>query len=157
VTEILKAHPDYEKWEKSFTSESASLDLPTFIFLRSSTWPDEIRRRHNPYDHSKWRYVDYPLKPTKFLVGAGPDPADHILYGIRQCEKTLADTKATPEERAVYLSWLIQLIGDEHMPLHCCSLFTGEYPSGVIPRSVLCRLARDLPRFYLGERLSDAA
>jgi hypothetical protein len=27
VAEVLKAHPDYEKWEKSFTSESANLDL----------------------------------------------------------------------------------------------------------------------------------
>ena len=45
VTEILKAHPNYEKWEKSITSESANLDLPAFIFIRSSTWPDEIRRR----------------------------------------------------------------------------------------------------------------
>jgi len=44
VTEILKAHPDYEKWEKSLTSDSANLDLPTFIIIRSSTWPDEIRR-----------------------------------------------------------------------------------------------------------------
>jgi hypothetical protein len=34
VTEILKAHPDYEKWEKSFASESPNLDLPTFIFMR---------------------------------------------------------------------------------------------------------------------------
>ena len=28
VSEILKSHPEYEKWEKSFTSESANLDLP---------------------------------------------------------------------------------------------------------------------------------
>jgi hypothetical protein len=71
-----------------------------------------------------------PLKPTKFPVEAGPDPTDDILYGIGQCEKTLADTKAAPEEREMYLSWLIHLIGDEHMPLHCCSLFTSEYPTG---------------------------
>ena len=50
ATEILKAHPDYEKWKESFTSESPNLDLPLFIFMRSSTWPDEIRRRHNQYD-----------------------------------------------------------------------------------------------------------
>jgi hypothetical protein len=130
VTGILKAHPDYEKWERSFTSESASLDLPTFIFMRSSTWPDEIRRRGNHYDHPKWHYIDYPLKPPKFPVQPGPDPTDDILYGIGQCEKALADTKASAEERAVYLSWLIHLIGDEHMPLHCCSLFTSEYPTG---------------------------
>jgi hypothetical protein len=24
-----------------------NLDLPTFIFMRSSTWPDEIRRRES--------------------------------------------------------------------------------------------------------------
>jgi hypothetical protein len=28
------------------------------------------------------------------------------------------------------LSWLIHLIGDEHMPLHCCSLFSSEFPIG---------------------------
>ena len=51
-------------------------------------WPDEIRRRGNPYDHPKWHYVDYPLKPPKFPVEPGPDPTDDILYGIAQCEKT---------------------------------------------------------------------
>ena len=116
--------------EESFTSESANLDLPAFIFIRSSTWPDEIRRRKSPYNHPKWHYIDYPLKPTKFPVEPGPDPTDDILYGIGQCEKTLADIKATPEERAVYLSWLIHLVGDIHMPLHCCSLFTDAYPTG---------------------------
>ena len=110
MTEILKAHPDYEKWEKSFASESPNLDLPTFIFIRSSTWADEIRRRKSLYNHPKWHYVDYPLKPPKFPVEPGPDPNDDILYGISQCEKTLADAKATPEERAVCLSWLIHLI-----------------------------------------------
>jgi hypothetical protein len=130
ATEILKAHPDYEKWEKSFSSESANLDLPAFVFMRASTWPDEIRRGKSPYNHPKWHYVDYPLKPTRFPVEPGPSPADDILYGIGQCEKPLADAKATPEERAVYLSWLIHLIGDEHMPLHCCSLFTEAYPAG---------------------------
>ena len=59
MTEILKAHPDYEKWEKSFTSESANLDLPTFIFIRSSTWADEIRRHGNHYDQPHRHYVDY--------------------------------------------------------------------------------------------------
>jgi hypothetical protein len=54
MTEILKAHPDYEKWEKSLASVSANLDLPTFIFMRSSTWADEIRRPGNKYDHPQW-------------------------------------------------------------------------------------------------------
>ena len=103
VTEILKSHPDYEKWEKSFVSESASLDLPTFIFMRCSSWPDEIRRRGNHYDHPKWHYVDYPLRPAKFPVEPGPDPGNDILYGIRQSEKALASANTSAEERAVLL------------------------------------------------------
>src|ERR1039458_1675273 len=126
VTEILKSHPDCEKWKESFAGDSANMDLGTFIFLRASTWPDEIRRRKSPYNHPKWHYVDYPLKSNKFPVEPGPEPTDDILYGIGQCEKALADTRTPAEERAVYLSWLIHLIGDEHMPLHCCSLFTDR-------------------------------
>src|SRR5258707_10786824 len=122
VTEILKAHPDYEKWKESFTSESPNLDLATYIFMRSSTWPDEIRRHGNQYDHPKWHYVDYPLKPPAFPIEPHPEPTDDILFGLQQCEKTLADPKASAEERAVYLSWLIHLIGDLHQPLHCSSL-----------------------------------
>src|SRR5215469_5008374 len=63
ASEILKAHPDYEKWKDSFTGGSASLDLDTYIFMRASTWPDEIHHRGNPYDHPDWHFVDYPLKP----------------------------------------------------------------------------------------------
>jgi hypothetical protein len=67
-----------EKWEKSFASESPNLDLPTFIFIWSSTWADEIRSQKSPYNHPKWHYVDYPLRPPKFLVEPGPDPADDL-------------------------------------------------------------------------------
>jgi len=130
VTAILKSHPDYEKWKDSFTGDSANLDQGTYIFMRASTWPDEIRRHGNQYDHPKWHYIDYPLKPPRFPVEPGPDPTDDILYGIAQCEKVLSNTKAPAQDRAAHLSFLIHLIGDEHMPLHCCSLFTDAYPTG---------------------------
>jgi hypothetical protein len=59
-----------------------------------------------------------------------PAPTDDALFGIQQCEKVLSDTKAPAQERAVYLSWLIHLIGDLHQPLHCASLFNNTYPTG---------------------------
>ena len=130
VAEILKSHSDYPKWKESFSGDVANLDLGMFIFMRASTWPDEIRRRGNPYDHPKWHYVDYPLKPTKFPVEPGPDPTDDILFGIGQSERILSDTKGSAQDRAAYLSWLIHLVGDVHMPLHCCSLFTDAYQTG---------------------------
>jgi hypothetical protein len=41
---------------------------------------------------------------------------------IAQSEKALADNTISPELRAVYLAWLIHLVGDLHQPLHCASL-----------------------------------
>ena len=58
MTEILKAHPEDQKWEKSLASESAKLDLPVFIFMRSNTWPGEIRRCGNQHSHPKWHYFE---------------------------------------------------------------------------------------------------
>lgn len=129
ATKLLMAHPNYSKWEKDFAMKS-NLELPIYIFMRASTWPDEIRRKGNEYDHPNWHFIDYPLKPPQFPLESGPAPDDDILYGIGQCEKFLSDTNAPDQIRGVYLSWLIHLIGDLHQPLHCSSLFTSAYPLG---------------------------
>lgn len=130
VDEMLKSHPAYAKWEESFSGTSANLDLATFVFLKASTWPDEIRRRHNHYDHPHWHYIDYPLRPPAFPMEPGPAPTDDVLYGITKCEQALVDAKTSTELRAVYLSYLIHLVGDIHQPLHCASLFNSSYPDG---------------------------
>ena len=130
VGTLLKAHPDYEKWEKTFAEDKPSFDLDMYAFIRVSTWADEIRRRDNPYDHPHWHYIDYPLKPTAFPVEPSPAPEDDALYGITQCEKVLSDTKPSLQERAVYLAWMIHLVGDLHQPLHCCSFVNETYPHG---------------------------
>jgi hypothetical protein len=59
VTEILKAHPDYGKWGSIFNRGTTGIELAAFVFMHASTWPDEIRRHHNPYDHPQWHYIDY--------------------------------------------------------------------------------------------------
>jgi hypothetical protein len=130
VAEILKSHPDYDRWTRTVRDETPGLDLGTFVFMRASTWPDEIRWRHNQYDHSHWHYIDYPLKPPAFPMEPRPAPTDDALYGIAQSEQALADPKTAAELRAVYLSYLIHLIGDLHQPLHCASLFNDTYPGG---------------------------
>lgn len=129
TTKLLMAHPDYPKWERDFAMKS-NLQLPVYVFMRASTWPDEIRRKGNAYDHPQWHFIDYPLRPPLFPVEPGPSPDDDILYGIQQCEKTLSDTNASDQIRGIYLSWLIHLIGDLHQPLHCSSLVDSAYPSG---------------------------
>jgi len=127
--DVLKAHPDFAKWEKAY-HPNANMDLAMYVFMRSSTWPDEIRRSGSQYDHPNWHFIDYPLRPPSFPLEPGPKPTDDILFGLQQCEKTLSDTNASPELRAAYLSWLIHLVGDIHQPLHCASLFNDAYPNG---------------------------
>ena len=129
VFAVLKAHPDFPKWEKAY-NPNAAFDLPAYVFMHSSTWPDEIRRKGNQYDHPNWHFIDYPLRPPAFPFEPDAKPADNVLFGVAECEKTLSDTNAAPEVRAVSLSWLIHLIGDLHQPLHCESLFNDAYPHG---------------------------
>lgn len=127
--DVLKSHPDYAKWEKDYHPNPA-VDLATYVFMRSSMWPDEIRRSGSPYDHPNWHFIDYPLRPPTFAFEADARPNDNVLYGIAQCEKTLSDTNAAPELRAADLSYLVHLIGDLHQPLHCESFFTDAYLNG---------------------------
>ena len=101
--DVLKAHPDFAKWEKAY-HPNPSMDLAMYVFMRSSTWPDEIRGSDSQYDHPNWHFIDYPLRPPAFFLEPGPQPTDDILFGIQQCEKTLSDTNASPDLRAAYLS-----------------------------------------------------
>ncbi|HEV2330480.1 MAG TPA: S1/P1 nuclease [Verrucomicrobiae bacterium] len=129
ATEVLKAHPDYQQWANAY-HPNPTIDLAAYVFMRSSTWPDEIRRSGNPYDHPEWHFIDYPLRPPSFSFEPDPRPTNNILFGVAQCEKTLSDTNANRVLRAVYLSWLVHLIGDMHQPLHCESYFDDEFPNG---------------------------
>ena len=132
ATSVLKAHPEYESWAKSFESGPGNMELAAYVFLRASAWPDQIRRHGSQYDHPHWHYINYPLKPSEFFFEPGASPEDDILYGISQCEKTLSDKRASPELRAAALSWLIHLIGDLHQPLHCATLINETaYPAPV--------------------------
>lgn len=127
--EVLKAHPDYQQWVNAY-HPNPNVDLAAYVFMRSSTWPDEIRRSGSPYDHPEWHFIDYPLRPPSFPLEPDAQPTNDVLFGVAQCEKTLSDTNADTVSRAVDLSFLIHLIGDMHQPLHCESFFSDAYPNG---------------------------
>ena len=130
VVQVLAAHPRYATWKEAAGGDTRSDEFGIEIFMRASTWADEIRRHESQYNHPRWHFIDYPLKPPKFPLLPDASPDDDILYAIQRCEQTLSGHKASPEERAVYLAWLIHLIGDLHQPLHCASLFDAAHPKG---------------------------
>jgi hypothetical protein len=129
AVEVLKVHPDYAKWVKAY-HPNPNFDLATYVFMRRSTWPDDIRRSGSLHDHPNWHFIDYPLRPLAFPLEPGPKPGDDILSGLEWCETILSMTNLSPGVRAVYLSWLIHLVGDLRQPLHCASLFTDAYAKG---------------------------
>ena len=126
---VLSAHPGFAKWTNAY-HPNASLDVAAYVFIRSSVWPDEIRKSGTAFDHPEWHFIDYPLRPPGFALEPDARPTNNVLFGIAECERTLRDTNANPVLRAAMLSYLIHLVGDEHQPLHCESLFTDTYTNG---------------------------
>jgi len=129
ITELLKYHPDYPKWEKETPED---IDFGLFLFMRCSTWPDEIRAndKGNPYNHPEWHYVTYQIKPNGELITESPSPKNDVVYGLQQSEMFILNKEEPDSVRAIFLSWLNHLAGDIHMPLHCGSLFNRVYPEG---------------------------
>lgn len=93
VFSVLKQHPDYSKWASAY-HPNANFDLAAYVFMRSSTWADEIRRSGNQYDHPNWHFIDYPLRPPAFAFEPGPKPRDDVLFGVAECQRTLGDAFA---------------------------------------------------------------
>jgi len=52
--EVLKAHPDFAKWQAAY-HPNAVFDVYAYALMRSSTWLDEIHRSGSIYDQPKER------------------------------------------------------------------------------------------------------
>jgi hypothetical protein len=136
VDALLMSHPGMHPqkpgdvdWPKALAA-APDFDPNLYRFMLASTWPDDIRRTGNPYDHPEWHFVDYPLKPPSFPMESALAPGDNLLSAMHLSIQAVQDPKRTAEDRAAYLSWVIHLVGDVHQPLHCASLFTADYPRG---------------------------
>jgi hypothetical protein len=131
ATAILKKHPHYDEFLKADQPSGYSED--EWVFLRAATWPDWVRSHHTAdFHHATWHYINYPF----VAPGSKIDPAKHqppkeeanIVWAL-----PLAIAKAkngTQEDRAIYLCWILHLLGDIHQPLHTTALFSGSFPAG---------------------------
>jgi len=54
----------------------------------------------------------------------------HFRWNLAHPRTMMFFTGSRNLRRAVYLSYLIHLVGDIHQPLHCASLFNNTYPDG---------------------------
>jgi hypothetical protein len=155
LTTLLSAHPRYREDLLSAVPSSLAdaRDRERWLFAYAATWPDQLREQP-AYRRGTWHYVNLPLylRPSGLVTcrdarrdfpasvarvlridaerrargQPGIPSGDSILAALPNNQHILADTRASPEARALALSWLLHLVGDAHQPLHGVALFTGE-------------------------------
>jgi hypothetical protein len=126
---VLKLNPDFPKWEQTFPKDEPGLDFDRYLFMRASSWPDDIRKSGSPYDHPTWHYIDYPLEMPSCPMIPAPANTKDILFGLNREEKIVSDPAASPADRGAAAAWIIHLVGDIEQPLHCVTLVNATYPA----------------------------
>jgi hypothetical protein len=129
VTKILKTHPHYQEFlvaECPATSEEDE-----WAFMRAAFWPDWIRSHHSAeYSKPTWHYVTAGFVPPYSKLNATDLPSESPNV-VTQISASIDKVRTgTADEKAIYLCWLLHLVGDIHQPLHCCSLLSEAFPQG---------------------------
>ncbi len=144
VDDLIRRHPDYQKFAANGPADPAALARHSYI--RAASWPDQIRGDGRFYDESKadakptpvlagfpdmgrhetWHYHDHPYSPdgTPAEEQAPPDAKSELPRLIREIA-------GRDLELASYdLVWLTHVLGDVHQPLHSTSRFLKSQPEG---------------------------
>lgn len=126
VRDILRKHPMYDNWMQEMPEQ---FNEGAYLMMKSSLWPDRIRRTDSHFDHSEWHYVNFFInRETGMIDTTRQSPENDIIWGIDKSIEHLVT--GNPLEQAAYLSWLNHLVADIHQPLHCASVISEEYPEG---------------------------
>src|SRR2546425_12490697 len=82
----------------------------------ASVWADNIKNyRH---DADALHYVNIPLRATAYVPSRQCPNGRCIIAAIERDRQVLADPKASRDDRAEALRFLIHFMGDLHQPLH---------------------------------------
>ncbi|MBE7213058.1 MAG: S1/P1 nuclease [Gluconacetobacter diazotrophicus] len=138
AVKVLEANPDFGKWKEMAPKDAPDFDFDRYVLMMAARWPDDIRKRRedppdkpgNPYDHPKWHYVDFPLRPPDFPLDPPPAGTEDLFSAYAFCEKMVTAPDTSAVDRAAYLCWLLHLTGDIMQPLHAAALFNATYPDG---------------------------
>jgi hypothetical protein len=151
IARILKAHPHYAVY--LIRERPAEVPEIEWAFLRASLWPDWVRpffqdKTGHPdakeltrkYNRGPWHYINLPVVPPgqKVLAPKSLPAADydlhgepgHVLTALKKCMTILWADDMPDEAKAIYLCWLLHLIGDLHQPLHAATLVSDQFPQG---------------------------
>jgi hypothetical protein len=140
---LLKLNPSYANWIVG----AKPADRDRVAFMRAATWADAIKKdprytgdppssptaaRNIGYAdftrHTYWHYVNRPYSADgTATVPAGVPNLETQLPTLRAA---LASPETSDDVRSYDLAWLLHLVGDVHMPLHCIARFSAKAPTG---------------------------
>jgi hypothetical protein len=139
VEALLALNPEHGRW----VAGVAPADRGRAAFLRASNWADDIREAPGYHDevpagvhvgyqdrqtHKDWHYTNRPFSldgtPTR------PPAVPNVQTQIAQLRQQLAAPRNPDEMKSYALVWLIHLVADVHMPLHCTARFDRQLPRG---------------------------
>jgi hypothetical protein len=127
VAALLALHPQYRRWIEGLAKEERELAA----FMRASNWADDIREMPGfpeAQKHKDWHYINIPFSPDG--TRTRPPPVPNVQTQIVALRELLADHHSSNEDRSFALVWLLHLVGDVHMPLHCTARFDRQMPQG---------------------------
>lgn len=136
---LLRQHPRFgDDLQIGVAADADAATQERLAFALASHWPDTVRSLTHPMhkvaNHPAWHYIDVPyvlgdLSPTS--EPAKPDQgAANLVQAIRKNVADLADAKLPAADRAIALCWVAHLIPDLHQPMHCCTLYSPQFPHG---------------------------
>ncbi|HEX2794618.1 MAG TPA: S1/P1 nuclease, partial [Croceicoccus sp.] len=85
----------------------------------AATWPDEQRSDPAPFwqkTSPPWHYVTVTGHP-EWRKGDAPEEGD-AMTALKTFTATLRDAKASREDKALALRFVVHIVGDLHQPLH---------------------------------------
>ncbi len=84
-----------------------------------ATWPDEIKSDPTNYQYTySWHFTTWPTEEHDHTEAEETATSGVILKSINEQLAVLRDPKATDDQKAFALKFIVHLVGDIHQPLH---------------------------------------
>ncbi len=100
-------------------------DAKTNTFVTCSVWADDYK---SDADRA-WHYINIHFrKDGKPVTNKAPE--ENVVWAINKFRKVLGDLKASKEDRALALRYLVHFVGDIHQPMHGVAEDSGDHPEG---------------------------
>lgn len=151
---ILKHHP---RWKEEF-AERMPEDIRNgdtavqleWTFQQAAIWPDIAREYQDEvrdkFHRSTWHYINHGIFldekeaehfrkefPTgSFQVPDKVEGVTNVIQALKFTRRALKSSEQTPDaDRAVYVAWIMHLVGDLHQPMHSTSMYSSKlFPAG---------------------------